>query len=133
MNEDMEHDFELINEFRFTNSRNENCVYKEEVVNDSVGVVSVIITIENSFDLFLVGKCHNSYLQLLRGLKEWNQFSELGYIGDMLLSSDSNFKVSLLVVQQQAFAGGDTVMDSPKSTVVDMSWDNNAKVWPASH
>ena len=133
MNEDMEHKFKLINEFRFTNSRNENCVYKEEVVNDSVGVVSVIITIENSFDLFLVGRCHNSYSQLLRGLKEWNEFSELGFIREMLSSSDSNCKVSVLVVQQQAFSGGDTVMDSPNSTVVVMPWDNNAKVWLASH
>ncbi|PSS09529.1 Cation/H(+) antiporter like [Actinidia chinensis var. chinensis] len=132
-NEDMEHDFELINEFRFTNSRNKSCVYKEEVVNDSVGVVSVIRTIENSFDLILVGRRHNSFSQLLRGLMEWNEFSELGFIGDMLSSSDSNCKVSVLVVQQQAFAGGDMVMDSPKSTVLDMSWDNNAKVWPASH
>ncbi|GFZ01703.1 hypothetical protein Acr_15g0003120 [Actinidia rufa] len=131
-NEDMERDFELINEFRFTNSRNKSCVYKEEVVNDSIGVVSVIRTIENSFDLILVGRRHNSYSQLLRGLTEWNEFSELGFIGDMLSSSDSNCKVSVLVVQQQAFAGGDMVMDSPKSTVLDVSWDNNAKVWPAS-
>lgn len=128
---DMERDIELINNFRIANAKSECCDYKEEVVNDSVGVVSVVRAIENSFDLILVGRRPGGHSGLLHGLQEWNEFPELGFFGDMLSSSDSNCRVSVLVVQQ-GNVGGKTMIESPKCAVVDMSSFENAKVWPAN-
>ncbi|KAK3022948.1 hypothetical protein RJ639_046766 [Escallonia herrerae] len=123
---EQEHDIVMIKEFMNANGKNELCVYQEEVVKDSVGVVSVIHKVENCFDLILVGRHHAKDSPLLVGLKEWNEFPELGFIGDMLASSDSNCKVSVLVVQQQACADGN-LLDSPEyileqhsSAIVDM-------------
>uniref|UniRef100_A0A5B7BVM9 Putative cation/H(+) antiporter 15 n=1 Tax=Davidia involucrata TaxID=16924 RepID=A0A5B7BVM9_DAVIN len=133
-NTDIEQDFEMINEFQTAKINNDSCVYMEEVVTDSVGVVNMIRNVENTFDLILVGRRHASDSPLCLGLTEWNEFPELGFIGDMLVSSDSNCKVSVLVVQQQTSVGG-YMLDSPKflaedsSAVVDMAWDT-VKVWP---
>ncbi|CAL5386343.1 unnamed protein product [Camellia sinensis] len=134
---DMQQDFELINEFKIATTCNKYFVYKEEVVYDSVEVIGIIRTLDSCFDLILVGRHHHSASQLLPGLTEWNEFPELGYIGDMLASSDSSCKASVLVVQQQVFVGGD-ILDSPMCviggsfSVVDVPWDN-AKVCPAPH
>lgn len=128
---DMERDIELINDFRIANAKSECCDYKEEVVSDSVGVVSVVRAIENSFDLILVGRRPGGHSGLLHGLQEWNEFPELGFFGDMLSSSDSNCGVSVLVVQQ-GNVGGKTMIESPKCAVLDMSSFENAKVWPAN-
>ncbi|KAA8543695.1 hypothetical protein F0562_021559 [Nyssa sinensis] len=133
-NTDIERDFEMINEFQTANINNDSCFYKEEVVMDSVGVVNMIRNVENTFDLILVGRRHASDSPLCFGLTEWNEFPELGFVGDMLASSDSNCKVSVLVVQQQTSVGGDT-LHSPKflaedsSAIVEMPWDS-VKAWP---
>ncbi|KAI8523499.1 hypothetical protein RHMOL_Rhmol13G0078600 [Rhododendron molle] len=128
---DMERDIELIDEFRISNARSKCCNYKEEVVSDTVEVVSAVRAMENSFDLILVGRRHEGHSALLHGLQEWNEFPELGFFGDMLSSSDSNCIVSVLVVQQ-GNVGGETMIESPKCAVVDVSSYDNGKVWPTN-
>ncbi|KAJ7964270.1 Cation/H(+) antiporter like [Quillaja saponaria] len=74
--------------------------FREEIVKDGVGTIRAIRSLEDAFDLFLVGKHHDPYLPLLAGLNsEWNEYPELGVIGDLLASAD--FKFSVLIVQQQ--------------------------------
>jgi hypothetical protein len=52
------------------------------------------------------------------GLTEWNEFPELGFLGDVLASSDSQCQVSVLVVQQQVYRAGDR-MNSAKNLLED--------------
>ncbi|CAN4101078.1 unnamed protein product [Withania somnifera] len=71
--------------------------YKEEVVNDAVGTTQVLRSLEDSCDLCIVGREHDQS-ELTLGINEWIECPELGFIGDMLATSDYSF--SLLVVQQ---------------------------------
>ncbi|KAK4419877.1 Cation/H(+) antiporter 14 [Sesamum alatum] len=97
---DMEQDLNIVNEYRDNDVMNERCLYREELVKDSLGVVSVIRRMTICFDLILVGRRHNNDSPLLAGVSDWNEFPELGCLGDMIVSSDSANKVSVLVVQQ---------------------------------
>ncbi|XP_069155593.1 cation/H(+) antiporter 14 isoform X2 [Solanum lycopersicum] len=71
--------------------------YQEEVVNDAVGTTQVLRSLEDSCDLCIVGRDHKQS-ELTLGINEWIECPELGFIGDMLATSDYSF--SLLVVQQ---------------------------------
>ncbi|CAK9153543.1 unnamed protein product [Ilex paraguariensis] len=125
---DMDQDMEMIKEFRVDNINNARSDFQEEVVKDSVGLVTVIQKIENSFDLILVGRRHPSDSPLLMGLTEWNEYPELGFIADMLASSDATCKVPVLVVQQQSYVC-EGMVDIPKHLNEDPS---TVKVWPIS-
>lgn len=80
--------------------------YREEMIVDSVEMVSVIRSLEGCFDLILVGRRHESAMSsLFMGMTEWNENPELGVVGDMLVSSESTSDSSILVVQQQLLGG----------------------------
>ncbi|OVA12694.1 Cation/H+ exchanger [Macleaya cordata] len=107
-------DYDEINEFRINSVGNKNIVYREEVVKDGIELVSTIRSMEKSFELLMVGRQHGEESsQLLRGLEEWNEFPELGLIGDLLATSDSGCTGSVLVVQQQPCTNS-SLLDSPK-------------------
>ncbi|KAL6967776.1 hypothetical protein U1Q18_033587 [Sarracenia purpurea var. burkii] len=94
-------DVELMKEFRASSMGKERIVFKEETVEDAEGTTRVIRSLEDNFDLFIVGRHHEASLPQTSGLTEWcHGCPELGVIGDMLASS--NFRYSVLVVQQQA-------------------------------
>ncbi|XVF68436.1 hypothetical protein PTKIN_Ptkin11bG0002600 [Pterospermum kingtungense] len=97
-------DERIVNEFKIAPVGKKHHVYKEEYVCDSVETVRVIRSIENCYDLILVGRRHDSNSSFFMGLNEWNEFPELGFVGDMLVSSDSGCLVSVLVMQQQTFS-----------------------------
>ncbi|KAM1148491.1 hypothetical protein ACFX13_029805 [Malus domestica] len=94
-----EHDSELLSKCKIAIAGRKQHVYKEERVKDSVDMINVIRPMQNFYDLIVVGRRHDCDSPLFMGLKEWNEFPELGFIGDMLASSDSNCEVSVLVVQ----------------------------------
>ncbi|EXB78516.1 hypothetical protein L484_011139 [Morus notabilis] len=94
--------------------------YKEKAVKNSLEMINVIRSMENqSYNLILVGRRHFSESPLFAGLTEWNEYPELGSIGDVLASGDTNSEFSLLVVQQHAFEGVKDP-DSPKYHVMMM-------------
>ncbi|KAF6136152.1 hypothetical protein GIB67_001561, partial [Kingdonia uniflora] len=97
-------DNDVVNEFRLSHTvetdRND---YREEIVMDAVGTVDVIRSMENSFDLLIVGR-HQNETSILSGLTEWNEFPELGFMGDMLASSDFESNISILVVKQLSYS-----------------------------
>ncbi|CAL8160437.1 unnamed protein product [Prunus armeniaca] len=109
-------DMVLISKCKIAIAGRKQHVYKEEHVRDSVDMINAIRSnsMENLYDLILVGRRHDSNSPLFMGLTEWNEFPELGFIGDMLASSDSNCNVSVLVVQQQML-GSDRLMVSDSS------------------
>ncbi|RZC63250.1 hypothetical protein C5167_025003 [Papaver somniferum] len=78
----------------------ENIVYKEEEVTDGADTACKIKTIETSYDFIMAGRRHDNSSQMLLGLDEWSVYKELGVIGDLFATSNSQGKFSVLVVQQ---------------------------------
>lgn len=75
--------------------------YVEEEVNDGSDTSRILLSIANSFDLFVVGRSTGMGTYVTRALSDWIEFDELGVIGDLLVSSDFPHRGSVLVVQQQ--------------------------------
>ncbi|CAK7351947.1 unnamed protein product [Dovyalis caffra] len=115
---DTELDNDIISEFKIETVRKKQHSYRQEFAKDCVELIRMIGSVENSFDLILVGRYHEPFSPLFVGLKEWNEFPELGFLGDMLTSSDSECKVSVLVVQQQVYRTEDR-MNSAKNLLED--------------
>ncbi|KAK4376119.1 hypothetical protein RND71_006796 [Anisodus tanguticus] len=89
---------DMIHWFKANNMDAGRVTYKEETVNDAVGTTQVLRSLEDSSDLCITGRDHEHYSELTLGINEWIECPELGFIGDMLATSDYSF--SLLVVQQ---------------------------------
>jgi hypothetical protein len=100
-------DEDYINEFRFKSASDKSIMFLEKVVNNGEETVSVISAMDNSYDLYIVGKGTGKVSpRLLSGLSEWSDCPELGVIGDVLLSSTFALQASVLVVQQYGSGGG---------------------------
>ncbi|KAK4433384.1 Cation/H(+) antiporter 15 [Sesamum alatum] len=97
---DRKQDNSLIDEVRQANMGNQNFIYQEQVVKDGVGLAACLRSIDNCFDLLLVGRNHQAS-QIMMGLGAWSECPELGVIGDILSSPDFGSTASVLVVQQQ--------------------------------
>ncbi|KAM3375860.1 cation/H(+) antiporter 15-like [Capsicum galapagoense] len=97
-------DNSLIEAVRYENSTNENFIYEERVTRDGVGLSASLRTLEDRFDLIVVGR-HHEDSPLLVGLGEWSECPELGVVGDFLASLDVGIIASVLVVQQQRVRG----------------------------
>ncbi|KAL5102289.1 hypothetical protein RYX36_006616 [Vicia faba] len=98
-------DGDLIHKFKVECIQIKRHDYKEEVVRDSVEMINVLRSLEGCFDLVLVGRRHAGESNLFSGLSYWNEYPELGPIGDMLVASDSTFDGSVMVIQQQKRSG----------------------------
>ncbi|KAF5744467.1 cation/H(+) antiporter 15-like [Tripterygium wilfordii] len=128
-------DSDTVAEFKGSINNQKHHIYKEQLVNDSVDLVGVVRSVENSFHLIMVGRYHSSESPLFMRLTEWNEFPELGYLGDMLVASDSECEASVLVVQQQKIAG-DVGSVNHRHLVDEFAVAStprfNAQVWPLS-
>ncbi|CAN0903869.1 Cation/H(+) antiporter 15 [Linum grandiflorum] len=140
---DLQLDCQIISDFKIATVSKKHHVYKEENVKDSVEMVSVVRRFENVFHIIIVGRHHDRESIIYRGLMDWNyEFPELGFLGDMLVASDCQCRVSVLVVQQQRleWVGGEvaemgSVSDDAMSTItgsnnVSKPW-KHGQVWPA--
>ncbi|KAK1570779.1 hypothetical protein Q3G72_006928 [Acer saccharum] len=81
-------DDSLVNEFMAKNIRNPYVEYHELEANEPVQVLDTIFSVENKYDLVVVGKRRGSKLRLDQDMSPWVDYQELGVIGDMLASSD---------------------------------------------
>lgn len=113
----------ILDDFRIAYVGIKEHVFKEELVCDSVETVGVIRSMENSYDLILVGRRHDNNSLLFMGLTEWNEFPELGFVGDMLASSDSGCQVSVLVMQQQT-TFSESIKGTSKYTMQDEDYSS---------
>lgn len=78
-----------------------NIRYMEETVKDGIEVASMLRSLVDEFEFFIVGKSDDMKSCFKLGLEEWREFPELGVIGDLLASPDLDTKASVLVVQHQ--------------------------------
>ncbi|KAK1561852.1 hypothetical protein Q3G72_001873 [Acer saccharum] len=90
-----------INTFRVVTYENKFVEYKEENLIEASETVQVVKFIEEDFDLVLCGRRHDDEWPPLNGLSEWSEIQEMGAIGDMLVSTESMHRASVLVIQQQ--------------------------------
>lgn len=134
---DQDLDAEMIEEFKLimTTSGIKHIAYEEEMVSDCVGLINVIRTMEHEYDLIMVGRRHDGMSAMFVGLNEWNEYPELGFIGDMLASSDSADVVAVLVVQQQTIGGDQEFLDDfrclmEESFSVDIKPLHHPIAWP---
>ncbi|KAF5735835.1 putative monovalent cation:proton antiporter [Tripterygium wilfordii] len=93
-------DNEVVSEFRTSLAGHYRVMYIEEVVMDAAGTIAVIRSIENQYELIMVGRHHDSQSPLISGLVDWNEHNELGAIGDVLASAEFLRNTTILVVQQ---------------------------------
>ncbi|RZC63247.1 hypothetical protein C5167_025002 [Papaver somniferum] len=93
-------DDDVIRDLWFKLMDAENIVYKEEEVTDGADTACKFKAIENTCDFIMVGRRHHNSSPILSGLDEWSVYKELGVIGDLLATSNSLGKFSVLVVQQ---------------------------------
>ncbi|XP_057968076.1 uncharacterized protein LOC131157743 [Malania oleifera] len=91
-------DSKLMYDLRANATGREKIVYKEEIVTDGVGTTQVIRSMESAYDLFIVGRRHDTESPATQGLTEWGDCPELGLIGDMLTASEFQFSVLVLVL-----------------------------------
>jgi hypothetical protein len=93
-------DTEILGQFRLSAFRNERVSYQEEMVMDGNSVLAVLKSMENAYDLVMVGRRHQES-QLMSDLRKWSEHGELGAIGEILSATDFRGAPSVLVVQQQ--------------------------------
>ncbi|KAK9272240.1 hypothetical protein L1049_002611 [Liquidambar formosana] len=106
---------------------NHRVMYIEEVVMDGSGTVAVIRSMENIYELVIVGRRHNKRSGLTLGLRDWtNELSDLGEIGDVLASSDFGGNTTVLVVQQHT-----NVVSERHEDQIDNLREQNLKLFPA--
>ncbi|KAF5475173.1 hypothetical protein F2P56_007008 [Juglans regia] len=98
-------DENYINEFRLKTVDKKSVMYIEKIVNNGEETVSAISAMDNSYDLYIVGKGTETTSPLTLGLSEWSENPELGAIGDVLVSSSFALNSSVLVVQK--YGSGD--------------------------
>ncbi|XP_004149466.1 cation/H(+) antiporter 4 [Cucumis sativus] len=95
-------DSEVIKDFKMTCLGDGRVKFLEEVSEDGPQTALRLRELVNDFDLMIVGrrKGMESSPQT-SGLSEWNEFPELGVLGDLIASLDINTRTSVLVIQQQ--------------------------------
>ncbi|KAL5704571.1 hypothetical protein ACHQM5_022979 [Ranunculus cassubicifolius] len=103
-------DNEILNDFKSETLHNDRVWHKEEIIDDGQGVMNVIRSIKDGYDLVMVGRRHMES-PLTTGLTEWMEHPELGTIGDILATSDFASLPYVLVVQQQTRVSGGVVQN----------------------
>ncbi|CAM8935714.1 hypothetical protein QQ045_013744 [Rhodiola kirilowii] len=121
----------MLSEFRDSVTGNQKVKYVEEVVMDGSGTMAVLRSMEEAFELIIVGHRHeNIQSQLMTGLMDWMESSQLGIIGDILASSDFRGHSTILVVQQQFQIAKDLKTSNTTEQHFDTAGDEEADYVP---
>ncbi|WCJ40169.1 Cation/hydrogen exchanger family protein [Euphorbia peplus] len=90
----------VVTEFRIAMTGNLRVIYIEEVVMDGVGTILVTKSMQDEYDLIIVGKRHDPSSLLLSKLTDWQDQKEMGIVADLF--SPAEFMNSTIMVVQQA-------------------------------
>ncbi|XP_055832395.1 cation/H(+) antiporter 15-like isoform X1 [Solanum dulcamara] len=93
-------DNEMVSEARSDMAGNYRVKYVEKMIRDGTGTAAVMRSMEDEYELIIVGRRHDAQSPLLLGLSDWVEESELGPVGDMFALADSQSHSTILVVQQ---------------------------------
>ncbi|XWS74758.1 hypothetical protein CRYUN_Cryun01aG0025200 [Craigia yunnanensis] len=93
-------DDKWLKQFKAENETNVSVQCLDVLVNDSLEIFNRIRSLENNYDLVIVGKRQGTDLSVERNMASWLEYPELGVIGDMVVSKDfCGGQVSVLVLQ----------------------------------
>lgn len=94
-------DTKFLNEFKLKTSQNNRMSCQDKVVMDDGVLICVLKSLENTYDLVMVGRRH-AESWLMSDVRKLNKRQgDLGTVGDFLASFDHESGTSILVVQQQ--------------------------------
>ncbi|XVE52435.1 hypothetical protein DITRI_Ditri02bG0122100 [Diplodiscus trichospermus] len=94
-----ERDESFFRDFKAMNNSTTCVTCHELVAHDSEEVMTALRSLENTYDLVVVGKRHR-FAQFEEDLISWTQYPDLGVIGDAIASPDFyGGKMSVLVLQ----------------------------------
>ncbi|XP_019240569.1 PREDICTED: cation/H(+) antiporter 15-like isoform X2 [Nicotiana attenuata] len=93
-------DNEMVSEARSGMAGNFRVKYVEKMIRDGTGTAAVMRSMEDEYEVIIVGRRHDTQSPLLLGLSDWVEESELGPVGDMFALADSESISTILVVQQ---------------------------------
>ncbi|MCD9638540.1 hypothetical protein HAX54_022548 [Datura stramonium] len=93
-------DNEMVSQARSGMAGNYRVKYVEKMIRDGTGTAAVMRSMEDEYELIIVGRHHDTQSPLLLGLSDWIEHSELGPLGDMFALPDSKSNSTILVVQQ---------------------------------
>ncbi|KAJ4849983.1 hypothetical protein Tsubulata_004878, partial [Turnera subulata] len=86
--------------------------YREKHLANSAETYTTLRTLDEDYKLIIVGQGMGSVNTVLTaGLSDWQQYPELGPIGDVLSGSDFSPTSSILIIQQHYFRGDLDGMD----------------------
>lgn len=96
-------DSEVLKDVKYNNlSPRHHLIYLEKVVSYGSEMATVVKGMVDEYDLIIVGRSHDTGFRRTVGLDlTWNDFPELGVVGDLLVSKDIFGKASVLVVRKQ--------------------------------
>ncbi|CAJ1964603.1 unnamed protein product [Sphenostylis stenocarpa] len=94
-------DDEELRRVRGAHIKQDNVIYQEITIGDASQTTCFIKDMANQFDFIVVGRRYGVRSPQTFGLENWTEYSELGVIGDLLASNDTDTTASVLVVQQQ--------------------------------
>lgn len=97
-------DNEFLTKFQQMTANDRSICYLEHVVNSGEEIVASLREMYHDFNLYIIGRGHVRYSLLAVGLMGWNEYKELGLLGNVLVTSDFTSNASLLVMQQ--YTGG---------------------------
>ncbi|XP_020229520.1 cation/H(+) antiporter 4 [Cajanus cajan] len=96
-------DDEVLKSVKGYHEKIDNVTYEKIIIEDPSKTTAFVSKIANQHDVFIVGRRNGIKSSQTAALENWTEFSELGVIGDLLASPDTNTNASILVVQQQKF------------------------------
>ncbi|XP_031487241.1 cation/H(+) antiporter 15-like isoform X1 [Nymphaea colorata] len=92
-----------ISQFQMQMAGKKSVSYTEKFVSCGAETVAFIQSMNHGREVFIVGRCQPTINSaMISGMEEWNEFPELGLMGDFLVSPDFS-AVSVLVVQQHVW------------------------------
>ncbi|WJX59242.1 hypothetical protein P8452_44591 [Trifolium repens] len=94
-------DEEVLKGVKGAYGRIHNVTYEKIGVENTSDTTAFISDIANQHDFIIVGRRNGAKSSQTQALENWTEYPELGVIGDLLASQDTNTKASILVVQQQ--------------------------------
>lgn len=97
-------DLAAIDRFKDSYIYNDHVSYKVEGAREGTETVRVLQSLNHvDYDLLMVGRRHNAEWPTMLGLDDWSEkISDLGIIGDILVSPDIKSKAAVMVVQQHS-------------------------------
>lgn len=101
MSEEERLDEEAMAELRAVHGENKRVDYREEEVSEGAEMIEAVKGGSREYSLVVVGRREGEGSRLTEGMEMWNEYPELGVLGDVLATTHLLGSMSTLVVQRR--------------------------------